>query len=225
MKVLLVEDDPVLGKNIHQYLQSETYVCEVADSFQAAEEKAALYSYDIALLDLTLPGGDGLDLVKKIRLATPETGIIIISARNAVNDRVTGLELGADDYLSKPFHLPELNARIKALARRRLYKGESQLTFAEIRIFPERRKVMVHDTPISLRKKEYELLLFFVVNRGKVLSKVAIAEHLWGDYMDEADSYDFLYNHVKNLRKKMKKAGALDYIQTIYGLGYKFSRP
>ena len=223
MKILLVEDDPTLGQNLYTYLQGESYISEIARTFQDAEEKIALYTYDIALIDLTLPGGDGLSLVQALRQKSPDTGIIIISARNAVGDRVQGLELGADDYLSKPFHLPELNARIKALGRRRLFNGESHLTFEEITISPDKRAVTIHHKPLILRKKEYELLLFMMVNKGRVLSKVAIAEHLWGDYMDEADSFDFLYNHVKNLRKKLKAAGGRDYIQTIYGLGYKFS--
>jgi DNA-binding response OmpR family regulator len=224
MRILLIEDDPSLSSIIQHYVLDEGFRCEAVESYGQAAEKIFLYTYDLALVDLGLPDGEGLDLVKTLRQQSPETGIIIISARNAVDDRIKGLEFGADDYLSKPFHLPELKARMRALERRRHHKGAEQLTFEEFTFIPEKHEVQVHGNILSLRNKEYDLLLFFVVNKGRVLSKSAIAEHLWGDYMDEADSFDFLYNHIKNLRKKIQEAGGKDYIQTVYGLGYKFSR-
>ncbi len=224
MKILLIEDDPSLAAIIRRYALDEGLRCEAVGSYQEAEEKIFLYPYDMALVDLGLPDGEGLELVKALRRHSPETGIIIISARNAVDDRIKGLEYGADDYLSKPFHLPELKARLRALERRRQHKGEEQLRFEEFTLIPEKHEVHIHNKSLALRNKEYELLLFLVVNEGRVLSKMAIAEHLWGDYMDEADSFDFLYNHIKNLRKKIQEAGGKDYIQTIYGLGYKFSQ-
>lgn len=224
MKILLVEDDPILSGIIQRYLQDEGLLCEAVTTYQLAEEKIFLYTYDVVLIDLGLPDGEGLELVKMLREHKAETGIIIISARNAIDDRIRGLEYGADDYLSKPFHLPELKARMRALERRRQHKGEEKLIFEEYTLIPQKHEVQVNGHQLSLRNKEYDLLLFFVVNAGRVLSKPAIAEHLWGDYMDEADSFDFLYNHIKNLRKKMIQAGGNDYIQTIYGLGYKFGK-
>lgn len=224
MKILIIEDDNTLAINLKDFLIQEGYLCEDARDYFTAEEKIHLYKYDIILVDLGLPGGDGLRLIPQIRYQNTLTGIIVITARNAVDDRIKGLESGADDYLTKPFHLPELHARIRALARRRLYKGEDFIDFEEIRLNPESREVLVQGIALDLRKKEFELLQFFLLNSRKVLSKSAIAEHLWGDFMDTADRFDFLYNHIKNLRKKIREAGGKDYIHTVYGLGYKFSQ-
>jgi DNA-binding response OmpR family regulator len=174
------------------------------------------------LVDITLPGGSGLDIVRQLKKSKSKAGIIIISAKNSLDDKVIGLELGADDYLTKPFHLSELNARIKSVIRRMNFEGDKEIVFEEITINPDAQTVKVKKAVISLTKKEFDLLVFFVSNKNRVITKESIAEHLWGDDMDMADSYDFIYSHIKNLRKKLIEAGASDYINTIYGAGYKF---
>ncbi|HYV94530.1 MAG TPA: response regulator transcription factor [Chitinophagales bacterium] len=222
MKLLLVEDEKSLLESIIQYLSKEGFVCEAVTDFYSAEEKLLLYQYDCIIADITLPGGSGLHLIKDFRKKNAETGIIIISAKNSLDDKIIGLDLGADDYLTKPFHLSELNARIKSIIRRRNFHGEKEIAAGEIKIIPEKFLVMVNDDTLSLTKKEYDLLLYFVSNQNRVLTKEAIAEHLWGDQIDAADSFDFIYTHLKNLRKKITDKGGEDCIKTIYGIGYKF---
>ncbi len=222
MKILLIEDEPELRKSIKLYLYQEGYVVESVADYVKATEKASDYDYDCVLVDITLPGGNGLDIVKQLKNNNSKAGIIIISAKNSLDDKIAGLDLGADDYLPKPFHLSELNARIKALIRRRNFEGNKALIVNEITIIPEARKVSVKEQEVSLTAKEYDLLLFFVSNKNRVLSKNSIAEHLWGDDTDQIDSHDFIYTHLKNLRKKLSEKGCEDYIQTVYGIGYSF---
>ncbi len=222
MKILLVEDEPELRRSIKQFLYEEGYVVESADDFAKATEKAADYDYDCVLVDITLPKGNGLDIVKQLKKNNSKAGIIIISAKNSLDDKITGLDLGADDYLPKPFHLSELNARIKALIRRRNFDGNQSINLNEITILPEERRVKVKNEEVSLTTKEYDLLLYFVSNKNRVVSKNSIAEHLMGDHADQADSHDFIYTHLKNLRKKLSEKGCKDYVQTIYGIGYNF---
>lgn len=223
MKLLIIEDQAELAANIHQYLKKEGFVSEMAANYRQAVSKLSGYSYDLLLLDLMLPDGNGLDILKYVRSHFPSTGVLIISAKNALEDKVKGLELGADDYLSKPFHLSELNARLKSIYRRRNLQGEQVIKFNEIVLNTDRMEVTINDEIVELTKKEYELLLYMLLNRNRILSKQSIAEHLWGDYMDAADSFDFVYQHIKNLRKKIIKAGGNDYIQNMYGSGYKFN--
>ncbi|MEO6132504.1 MAG: response regulator transcription factor [Saprospiraceae bacterium] len=223
MKILLIEDELHLGESINAYLKNEGYVCEWAKHFDDGDEKIAIYQYDCALVDITLPGGNGLELVKIIKDTFPRTGIIIISAKNALDDKIRGLDLGADDYITKPFHLAELNSRIKSVLRRRKFEGNKEVIFGEITIIPEEQLVNINNERVILTKKEFDLLLFFVSNKNRVLTKEAIAEHLWGDHADMIDSFDFIYSHIKNLRKKLIEKGGNDYVQTIYGMGYKFS--
>jgi DNA-binding response OmpR family regulator len=222
VKILLIEDEPELRKSIKQYLYQEGYVVESAADYAKASEKAGDYDYDCVLVDITLPGGNGLDIIKQLKKNNSKAGVIIISAKNSLDDKIAGLDLGADDYLPKPFHLSELNARIKALIRRKNFNGNNTLTVNEITIIPEERKVSVKGQEVSLTAKEYELLLFFISNKNRVLSKNSIAEHLWGDDTDQIDSHDFIYTHLKNLRKKLSEKGCEDYIQTVYGIGYSF---
>lgn len=222
VKILLIEDESELRKSIKQYLHQEGYVVESAADYMKASDKASDYDYDCVLVDITLPGGNGLDIVKQLKENNSKAGIIIISAKNALDDKIAGLDLGADDYLPKPFHLSELNARIKALIRRRNFDGNKALVANEITIVPEERKVSVKEQEVILTGKEYELLLFFISNKNRVLSKNSIAEHLWGDDTDQIDSHDFIYTHLKNLRKKLSEKGCEDYIQTVYGIGYSF---
>ncbi len=222
MKILLIEDEPELRKSIKQFLHQEGYLVESAADFAKASDKAGIYDYDCVLVDITLPGGNGLDIVKQLKKSKSKAGIIIISAKNSLDDKVAGLELGADDYLTKPFHLSELNARIKSVIRRMSFEGDKEIVFEEIKINPDAQTVLVKKKDISLTKKEFDLLVFFISNKNRVITKESIAEHLWGDDMDMADSYDFIYSHIKNLRKKLIENGAADYIHTIYGAGYKF---
>lgn len=225
MKLLLVEDEKSLAENLQAYLANEGNICEWACCYSEALDKLSGFDYDIVVLDLMLPDGNGMDVLRWIKKDHPETGVLIISAKNALDDKVTGLELGADDYLTKPFHLPELNARVKAIYRRQKFEGKTDLIFNEIRINTETLEVFVKDELVDLTLKEYELLMFLLANRNRVITKQSIAEHLWGDNVDFLDSFDFVYQHIKNLRKKITKAGGLDYIRTIYGMGYKFTQP
>ena len=222
MKILLIEDDPDLRKSIKQYLHQEGYIVESASDFVKASEKAGVYDYDCVLVDITLPKGNGLDIVKQLKENNSKAGIIIISAKNSSDDKINGLDLGADDYLAKPFNLAELNSRIKALIRRRNFDGNKAIVVNEITIITDERIVKVNNEQVVLTAKEYDLLLFFISNKNRVVSKNSIAEHLWGDDSDQMDSHDFIYVHLRNLRKKMAEKGCADYVQTIYGIGYNF---
>lgn len=223
MKILLIEDEPSLLVAMRHYLEGEHYNVSTANNFRTASIKAHDYDYDCVVVDITLPDGNGLAIVKELKEAHSQAGIIIVSARNSLDDKLSGLELGADDYLTKPFHLPELNARIRSLMRRRQHDGETQVVFGAITIVPNRKQVLVANQPVEVTVKEYELLLFLVTNKNRLLSKAVIVEHVWGDYMDGIDSHDFLYTHVRNLRRKLLDAGSPDYITTRYGAGYIFT--
>ena len=223
MKLLIVEDEKALLDNMLAYLSRGDLVCEQAATFREAQDKLLSFAYDIVVLDIMLPDGNGLQLLRLLKEQQPEAGVLIISAKNSLDDRVSGLELGADDYLTKPFHLSELNARLKAIFRRRKFQGHQAVQFNEISVNTDTYEALVHDQPLTLTLKEYELLLFFIANKNRVLTKQSIAEHLWGDHVDLQDSFDFVYQHIKNLRKKITQAGGEDYIRTIYGLGYKWS--
>jgi len=223
LKILLIEDEKHLSDTISGYLASQGHICEIAKDFSGASEKINIFKYDIVIVDLTLPDGNGLSIISELKKMNSDSGIIIISAKDSVEQKIQGLEVGADDYLSKPFHLAELNARIKSLNRRVNFNGSNDMIFDNIRIIPDEFKVFVKDIELKLTKKEFDLLIFFTSNIDRVLTKSAISEHLWGDYMDYADSHDFIYTHIKNLRKKINTAGGKEYLQTIYSVGYKFS--
>ena len=210
-----------MGESIATYLKEENYTCEIASDFNSALYKIDEHEYDCILLDITLPGGNGLDILKELKANNKMEGVLIISAKNSVSDKIAGLNLGADDYLAKPFHLSELKARIAALIRRKNFEGSIYIKFNGINIDTQAKRVTVNDREVELTKKEYELLLYFISNKRRVISKNAIAEHLWGDEMP--GNYDFIYTHIKNLRKKLAEAGDADYIKSIYGMGYKFS--
>ena len=203
MKILIVEDEEDLLNLIIRYFKKEGYTCETASSFRDGYKKINNYDYDCAVIDLNLPGGDGLKLIKILRAENTQTGIVIISARDTVDDRIQGLDDGADDYLTKPFNLSELNARIKAALRRKTNQFSNELKFGELVINLDERKVVAGEEIMQLTKKEYNILLYLARNKNRVVTKDSIAEHLWGDYMDDAVSYDFIYAHVKNLRKKL----------------------
>ena len=221
MKILIAEDEIELQKSIATYLGIDGNICETASDFNEAMYKVDLYEYDMLILDLNLLTGSGLDVLKEIKKNHKETATIIISANNSLNDKLEGLDLGADDYLTKPFHLAELNSRIKAVLRRGKFGGDESITFNEIRIDTRTKTAYSDNKALSLTRKEYDLLLFFMTNKGRVLSKEIIAEHLWGDSWDMVDNFDFIYVHINNLRKKLADAGA-KYIKTTYGSGYRF---
>ena len=222
MKILIIEDEQGLAQDMVKYLTNEQYLCECASDFQGAMEKVYGYDYDCILLDLMLPGGDGLTILEELKKLNKQDGVIIISAKNAIEDKVRGLKLGADDYLAKPFHQAELAARIESLIRRTQFDSNNQIVQNELTIDILAKSVTVHGSPINLTKKEFDLLLFFIGNKNRVLSKGALAEHLSGDFADMFDSHDFVYAHVKNLKRKLKEKGYGDYIKTIYGTGYKW---
>jgi DNA-binding response OmpR family regulator len=223
MKVLIVEDNRELAENILGFLAREAYVCEHSYNFREAQDKIATYQYDCIILDIMLPDGNGLDLLELIRSKKPGSSVLIISAKNALDDKVNGLELGADDYLTKPFHLPELHARLKAIYRRKNLGGDHVVSFNEVSLNTVTLEARVNNTLLELTKKEFDLLLYFLINKNRVLTRQSIAEHLWGDYADNLANFDFVYQHVKNLRKKISAANGKDYIGTVYGLGYKFN--
>lgn len=225
MKVLVVEDEQGLAESITDYMVNDGYICETVNTFRDAEEKIHLYTYDCVIVDLTLPDGNGFQLIEALKQLVATTGVIIISARNTLEDKLKGLEIGSDDYLTKPFHLSELNARVKSLMRRRQFGGHTEIRFQEIVVVPLTRKVFVNNQLATLSRKEYDLLLYFLSNIDVALTKASIAEHLWGDNIDSADSFDMVYSHIKNLRRKLLEKGAADYVQSIYGIGYKFGRP
>ncbi|RFS26932.1 DNA-binding response regulator [Chitinophaga silvatica] len=222
MKILIIEDEQALAQDIVAYLSEQNYICEIAGTYQEAAEKIGIYTYDCILLDLMLPGGNGMDLLSLLKQENIETGIIIISAKNATEDIVQGLRIGADDYLAKPFHHSELSARIHSVIRRKQFNNSNVIQQNEIKIDLLGKTVTVNNQEITLTPKEFNLLLFFIGNKNKVLSKGAIAEHLSGDLADMFDNYDFIYAHVKNLKKKLQEAGSNNYLKTVYGTGYKW---
>lgn len=222
MKILVVEDERKLSDTIVAYLGGGGYLCEQAFTFNEAMVKVGMYDYDCILLDLMLPGGDGLDILHKIRKRRNPAGVIIISAKDSLDDKVKGLEIGADDYLAKPFHLAELSMRVYAVIRRREFAASNTLRAGRIEIDLLKKAVEVDGNPVVLTKSEYELLLFFISNKGRVVSKSAMAEHLSGDMADMMDNHDFVYTHIKNLRAKLEEAGCEGCIQNVYGMGYKW---
>lgn len=223
MKILIIEDEKELGESIFTFLSGEQYACEKAEDFKTALDKIQQHDYTCIILDINLPDGNGLSLLEELKKKNNADGVLIISARNALDDKVSALRLGADDYLTKPFHLTELAARVAAIIRRRSFDGKNVIYLNELALNVNEKTVTVNDKAIDLTRKEYDLLVYFISNKNKVITKNAIAEHLWGDDMESSGGYDFIYSHIKNLRKKIIGAGGRDYIISVYGLGYKFS--
>ena len=221
MKILLIEDEKQLSKSILTYLKSEKYICDLAEDFKTAAEKLELYDYDCILLDLTLPDGNGLHLLKLLKEERKSDGVIIISAKNSLDDKISGLQLGADDYLAKPFHLSELGARISSVIRRKHFKGNNTILINDLEINVENKSISFEKKTLDLTRKEYDILLYLSVNKNKIVSKNAIAEHIAEDNIDFFDNFDFLYAHMKNIKKKLTLAGAQDCIKSVYGMGYK----
>lgn len=223
MKLLIIEDEQLLSDSIVSYLGREDYLCEQAFTFREAMKRVGVYEYDCILLDLMLPGGNGLDILHRIKQRTPQTGVIIVSAKDSLDDKVAGLKVGADDYIAKPFHLSELSMRIFALLRRKNFTATNTLQSGMVAIDLLGKKAMAGNTTLDLTKSEYELLLFLIENRRRVVSKSAMAEHLSGDMADMLDDFNFVYAHIKNLKSKLAEAGVTDCIKTYYGTGYKWT--
>lgn len=223
MKILIIEDEAELSKSMAAYLKGESFVCETAPDFKTAMDKTESFDYDCILLDITLPDGNGLTVLRELKANNKADGVIIISAKDSIDDRIAGLNLGADDYLPKPFHLSELSARIAAVIRRRRFDGNKVLVLNELTIDTMAKVISVNNVGLDLTRKEYDLLLYLATNKNRVISKNAIAEHISGDEADVFDNFDFIYAHMKNLKKKLAAAGCADYVKSIYGMGYKFS--
>lgn len=221
MKVLVIEDEESLLRSIMEYFRKGDFLCEGVGTYAEGIARIEDYHYDCIILDINLPGGTGLDLLHHLRRIKKSDGVIIISARDSLDDKIAGLDLGADDYLTKPFHLSELNARVNALIRRKYGQGVDLLEIGDITLNLPTRTASVNSQPLVLTKNEYELLLFLVTNKNRVVSRQAIAEHLCGEEADHLPSFDFVYSHIKNLKRKCKEKGAGELIQTVYGLGYK----
>ncbi|SEA78787.1 response regulator transcription factor [Pedobacter hartonius] len=225
MKILIIEDEAELSDSISKYLTTEQFTCEAAYEYHSAIEKIHMNEYSCIILDITLPNGSGLDILTELKKMDKADGVLIVSAKNSMDDKIIGLNTGADDYLAKPFHLPELGARVSAIIRRKSFGGRNQIKIGDLVLDILDKSLKHRQDVVPLTRKEYELLLYLISNKNRVVTKEAIVEHLWGEEVDMADNYDFIYSHIKNLRKKMMNAGAPDYIKVVYGMGYKFMIP
>lgn len=225
MRILLVEDEPDLAKSIQKYLDKENFLVDIAENIFKAEENINSFQYECVLIDLMLPDGSGYDLIPIIKNNNVLCGIIIITAKNALDDKIRGLDIGADDYLTKPFHLAELNARIKSVIRRRNFLGANKIAFDNLDIDIDKRELKINNNIIEMTKREFDILLFMISNKGRVITKESIVEHIWSNNSQMFDNFDFIYTHIKNLRKKIVENGGKDYIHSIYGIGYKFNLP
>lgn len=221
MKILLIEDESAMRDVIRQSLEKEKFLVEEVDSFTEAINKIASYEYDCILLDIMLPGGNGLEILQQLKSMGKSDSVIIISAKDSLDDKLTGLNLGADDYLTKPFHIAELNARIKSVLRRKSFDGKNVLELQNICINIDDRTITVNGNPLILNRKELDILIYFIVNKNRLVVKTALAEHVWGDYADTVDDFEFIYSQIKNLRKKLRESDAGVEIQAVYGIGYK----
>ena len=222
MKILIVEDDKDLREITVRSLEMERYVVSQAPDYRTALLKIEDYDYDCILLDIMLPDGNGLDLLKELQALGKRTNVIILSAKDSIEDKVAGLELGADDYLPKPFHLAELHARLKSLFRRSQREGEHKIQVGNIEVYPDQFRVMIDGKQVDLNRKEYDILYYFMSRPGRLVNKNTLAESVWGDHIDQVDNFDFIYAQIKNLRKRLKDAGATPELKSVYGFGYKF---
>ena len=221
MKILIVEDEPQMLENMAKTLEAEAYIVESASSFKEASQRIGVYEYDCILLDIGLPDGNGLELLKTIKDKGLQDGVIIVSAKDSLDDKLKGLDLGADDYLPKPFHMAELRARVKAVLRRRNFEGQNELQFGNVSINTSNRTLFIDKEEVDLNRKEYDVLLYLASNKDRLVNKTALAEHVWGDNIDQADSFDFIYSQIKNLRKKLEIHTSDIEIKAVYGIGYK----
>ena len=225
MKILVIEDEPEMLDSVRRSLESEGYLVETASDYSAGLDKIVSYQYDCILLDIMLPGGSGLDLLQELKNLNKADSVIVVSAKNSLDDKVRGLDLGADDYLAKPFHMAELNARIKSVIRRNSREGKKYIELENLKIDLDERQVYINNHPLALNRKELDVLIYFIVNKNRLISKSALAENVWGDHIDESDHFDFIYSQIKNLRKKLRDNGAKVEITAVYGMGYKMTLP
>lgn len=224
MKILIVEDEIKLAQSIFDYLKKEeNMICDRAETYRDAFKLLLNSEYDCIILDITLPDGNGLELLKYLKEDKKNVGVLVISARNSTENKVEGLNLGADDYLVKPFHLSELNARLKSIFRRRNFNGDVFVQFDQIKILPDMHQVFIGDKQLNLTPKEYSLLIFFTANKNRVITKESLIDHFWENDFEQSASYDLIYTHIKNLRHKLLETSGKDYIKTVYGIGYKLS--
>jgi len=224
MKILIVEDEEKLAKSIYDFLKKEENLdCDLAFTYSDGLKKIQNTQYDCTILDITLPDGNGLNIIKYLKEDYPNTGILIISARNSIDNKIEGLNLGADDYIAKPFYLSELNARVKSILRRRNFNGETVLRFEEIKVIPDEHQAYVNETLLNLTPKEYNLLIYFISNKNRVITRDSLVDHFWEDSFEQSASYDLIYAHIKNLRHKIFEKSGKDYIKAVYGIGYKLS--
>lgn len=221
MKILIIEDELKLLQTLTESLEKEKYIIETAADFHSAKDKIGVYDYDCILLDIMLPGGSGLDILKELKRQEKSHNVIIISAKDSIDDKVAGLELGADDYLTKPFHTAELNARIKAVLRRKNLDGKNSIEIGNIELDLQSRELKINNENVALNRKEFDILNYFLLNKNRLITKSALAEHVWGDHIDQADNFDFIYYQIKNLRKKLQQSNAQIEIEAVYGVGYK----
>ena len=223
MKLLIIEDDTSLREIMQRALQGEGYIVESAATYFDACDKIAGYSYDCIKLDIMLPDGNGLKLLEQIKKIGNESRVIIISARDSLDDKITGLDLGADDYLAKPFYMAELSARIKSVMRRGSGAVNNTMTAGNITLDLGSRRINIDGKDVPLLKKEFDILLYFMQRPGHIVDKAVLAEAVWGDHIDMVDNFQFVYAQIKNLRKKLSEAGASINIKAVYGFGYKFT--
>lgn len=221
MKILVVEDEPELADVLVRSLERERYVVEMAADHRTALLKIADHAYDCILLDIMLPGGSGLDVLRQLKAMGRSGNVIIISAKDSLHDKLAGLDLGADDYLTKPFHIAELNARVRSVLRRKALGGGNTLAAGGLLMDLDQRSVTVNDEPLILNRKEFDMLTYFLLNKERLVSRGSLAEHVWGDHADDSGDLDFVYSQIKNLRRKLKQSAAALEIQAVYGIGYK----
>jgi DNA-binding response OmpR family regulator len=226
MKILIVEDEKKLAQSIFDFLRKEEGIdCDIAGTVKEGLRKLRDFEYDCILLDISLPDGNGLEIIKTLKEDRSNIGILVISARNSIENKIEGLDLGADDYIAKPFHLSELNARVKSILRRRNFNGETIISYNEIKVIPDNHLAFVNGCLLNLTPKEYNLLIYFLSNKNRVITKESLIDHFWENSYEQLATYDLLYSHIKNLRHKMLEKGGKDYIRTVYGIGYKLSEP
>ena len=223
MKILIIEDEPEMRGVVKQFLEDENYKVETAGDFVSGMDKIVSYDYDCILLDIMLPGGNGLDLLYELKNLNKTDSVIIISAKDSIDDKVKGLGLGADDYLTKPFHLAELNARIRSVIRRKKMDGRQLLNMENLKVDLDERQATIDNQQLDLNRKEMDILVFLMMNKNRIIRKAVIAENIWGDCIDQANDFDFIYSQIKNLRKKLRDHGARVEINTVYGMGYKLT--
>jgi DNA-binding response OmpR family regulator len=221
MKILVIEDESSMQEIIKETLEKEKYLVESATTYDSALDKIISFDYDCILLDITLPDGSGLDILTELKQLDKTSNVIIISAKNSIDDKVAGLNLGADDYLIKPFHIAELTARVKSVLRRKTLSGKNELEINNVKVLFDERTAFINNEPLSLNRKEFDVLAYFMVNKNRLVNKTSLAEHVWGDFTDESDDFEFIYSQIKNLRKKLKDHKAEIEIQAVYGIGYK----